>query len=89
MAKTNEYLDEAYHTLVNLSADEQKRLEYEAREKALKDYNTQISSAEKRGIQAGEQRTRRVFKLYMQGKSIEEIAECCDLTIGKVKEILD
>ena len=33
MAKTNEYLDEAYHTLVNLSADEQKRLEYEAREK--------------------------------------------------------
>ena len=89
MAKTNEYLDEAYHTLVNLSADEQKRLEYETREKALKDYNTQISSAEKRGIQAGEQRTRRVFKLYMQGKSIEEIAECCDLTIGKVKEILD
>ena len=55
MAKTNEYLDEAYKTLLNLSADEQKRLEYEAREKALKDYNTQISSAEKRGLKAGKE----------------------------------
>jgi len=93
IAKTNEYLDEAYHTLVNLSADEQKRLEYEAREKALKDYNTQISSAEKRGVQigqqAGEQRARQVFKLHIQGKSLDEIAEYCDLTVEKVKEILE
>ena len=42
MAKENEYLDEAYNTLVKISADEQKRLEYEAREKALKDYEIQI-----------------------------------------------
>ncbi|MCI6467863.1 MAG: Rpn family recombination-promoting nuclease/putative transposase [Faecalicatena sp.] len=104
MAKTNEYLDEAYQTLLNLSADEQKRLEYEAREKALKDYNTQISSAEKRGRKAGEeigqkiglkmgeqmgeQRARQVFKLYMQGKTPEEIAALCNLTIDKVNEIL-
>lgn len=92
MAKTNEYLDEAYHTLVTLSADEEKRLEYEAREKALKDYNTQISSAEKRGRQigeqAGEERARQVFKLYMQGKSPEEIADLCKIAVTKVKEIL-
>lgn len=88
MAKTNEYLDEAYHTLVTLSADEEKRLEYEAREKALKDYNTQISSAEKRGEQAGEERARQVFKLYMQGKSPEEIADLCKITVTKVNEIL-
>ena len=105
MAKTNEYLDEAYNTLLNLSADEKKRLEYEAREKALKDYNTQISSAEKRGLKAGEeigrkageesglrrgiQEARQVFKLYMQGKSPEEIADLCDISIDKVKQILD
>lgn len=97
MAKTNEYLDEAYHTLMNLSADEQKRFEYEAREKALKDFNTQISSAERRGIQigqqfgeeAGEQRARQVFKLHIQGKSLDEIAKYCALTVEKVKEILD
>ena len=101
MAKTNEYLDEAYNTLLNLSADEKKRLEYEAREKALKDYNTQISSAEKRGLKAGEesglrrgkelgiQEARQVFKLYMQGKSPEEIADLCDISIDKVKQILE
>ena len=125
MAKTNEYLDEAYNTLLNLSADEKKRLEYEAREKALKDYNTQISSAEKRGLKAGqeigrksgeevgrkageeigrkagveigkklgeqeaEHRTRQVFKLFMQGKSPEEIADLCDISIEKVRQILE
>jgi len=56
MAKTNEYLDEAYDTLVNLSADEKKRLVYEAREKALKDYNTQMKSAKSQGIRIGEER---------------------------------
>ena len=108
MAKTNEYLDEAYHTLLELSADEQKRLEYEAREKALKDYNTQISSAEKRGRKAGEEigrkageeigkklaleaerRTAQIFKLHMQGKSLEEIAAYCEITVEKVKKILE
>lgn len=53
MAKENEYLDEAYRTLEELSADEWKRLEYEEREKALKDYNTQMGSALKRGEQYG------------------------------------
>ena len=117
MAKTNEYLDEAYNTLLNQSADEKKRLEYEAREKALKDYNTQISSAEKRGLKAGEEigrkageeigrkageeigirkgkelgveEARQVFKLYMQGKSPEEIAGLCNISIDKVKQILE
>ena len=129
MAKTNEYLDEAYNTLLQLSADDKKRLEYEAREKALKDYNTQIKSAEKRGLKAGEEigrkageeigrkageeigrkageeigmcrgkelgeqegerRTRQIFKLFMQGKSPEEIAALCNISIDKVKHILE
>lgn len=44
MAKTNEYLGKAYETLTNISADEKKRLEYEAREKAIRDYNHQMKS---------------------------------------------
>ncbi|MCD8347711.1 MAG: Rpn family recombination-promoting nuclease/putative transposase, partial [Lachnospiraceae bacterium] len=60
MANKNEYIGEAYNTLVNLSADEQKRLEYEAREKALRDYNAAISYAQKqgeaRGMEIGETR---------------------------------
>lgn len=53
MAKTNEYLDEAYQELIHLSEDDKKRLEYEAREKALRDYNSQMSSARKMGMEQG------------------------------------
>lgn len=97
MANTNEYFDEAYHTLLRLSADDKKRLEYEAREKALRDYHSQMNSAEKRGIAIGEERgekraeerTKRIFKLNAQGKSAEEIAELCNLTVQRVHEILE
>ena len=39
-ASTNEYIREAVDTLEIISQDEQKRLEYNARQKALWDYNT-------------------------------------------------
>ena len=38
-----------------MSADEEKRLEYKAREKALRDYNSQMNSAERRGLKAGQE----------------------------------
>lgn len=53
MAEKDEYIGEAYELLKNLSADEKKRIEYEYREKALKDYNTQILSYEQRGREEG------------------------------------
>lgn len=92
MAKTSEYLGEAYEALQKLSADDQKRLEYEAREKALKDYNTQIGSAErrgeKRGIKKGIHLTKWVLSLQAQGKSEQEIIAECGITAEEVREIL-
>lgn len=38
MAEKDEYIDEAYELLKKMSADERKRLAYEAREKAVRDY---------------------------------------------------
>ena len=55
MAKTDKYIEEAYSELEKLSADEQKRLEYEAREKAVRDYNTLMDSAVKEGLRQGVQ----------------------------------
>lgn len=54
MAEKDEYIGEAYELLKNLSADEKKRIEYEYREKALKDYNSQMISSERRGLEKGE-----------------------------------
>lgn len=50
MAKTNGYIGIAYEELQKLSADELKRLHYEAREKAVRDYNSQMRSALRRGV---------------------------------------
>lgn len=53
MAKTDEYIEEAYDELKKLSMDEQKRLEYEARQKAIRDYNSQMKSAREYGLKKG------------------------------------
>ena len=60
MAEKDENIKEAYEDLKKLSLDEQKRLEYEVRQKAIRDHNSQMKSAErrgeKRGIELGERR---------------------------------
>ena len=53
MAKSDEYMEEAYDALKKLSADDRAKLEYEAREKAIRDYNSQMSSALRRGRKKG------------------------------------
>ena len=50
MAKTDEYLNEACRELERMSADEQAKLEYEAREKALRDHNYLMKSNWEAGI---------------------------------------
>ena len=56
MAGEDNYINEAYEVLQKLSADERKRLEYEARQKAILDYNSQMSSSREEGIRIGEER---------------------------------
>ncbi|MDE7328105.1 MAG: Rpn family recombination-promoting nuclease/putative transposase, partial [Lachnospiraceae bacterium] len=62
LATKNTYIQSAYKTLQVISQDDQKRMEYEARQKALRDYNQGMLEAEKRGreegIKEGEQRGR-------------------------------
>ncbi len=53
IAKKNPYIKEAYNYLEYISKDKQKRLEYEEREKAIRDYNAFISEAKEEGIEQG------------------------------------
>lgn len=53
LAEKNAYIESAYEQLQVISQDRQKRLEYEAREKAILDYNQGMFEAEQRGIQRG------------------------------------
>ena len=54
LAQRNPYIESAYEHLQVISRDKEKRLEYEAREKALRDYNQLVKEAEMRGKEAGE-----------------------------------
>lgn len=53
MAKTDQYMEEAFSELKKLSANERKRLEYEAREKAVRDYNSLMGTELRLGLERG------------------------------------
>ena len=53
MAGTSEYIEEAYRELERMSADERARLEYEARQKAIRDHDAIMNSAWKTGLEKG------------------------------------
>lgn len=53
LAEKDEYIEKAYERLTKISADQQKRLEYEAREKAVRDYNWQMKTCRRDGFNKG------------------------------------
>lgn len=102
MAKTDEYLDEACRELERMSADEQAKLEYEARERAIRDYNSQMSSAlrrgreegMKRGVEKGMEKARQsmIIEMLSNGMSADEICRMAGATeeeIRKAKEAME
>lgn len=87
MAKANEYIGIAYEELQKLSADELKRLDYEAREKAVRDYNCQMRSALRRGARG---KLREITKKKLEkGMSIEEIAEILEEDRDTIQELAE
>lgn len=99
MAERDEYIQEAYNELKKLSLDEQKRVEYELREKAVRDYYTQMKSAEKRGIALGEKRGiekgRHLAVLQIVGRkadrgaSPEAIAKALEMDLQEVIRLVE
>ena len=95
MAKKDEYIEEAYNELKKLSLDEEKRLEYELRQKAVRDHNMMMKSAEKRGLEIGRKQgeqlalKRVVEKQLKAGKTVEETAELLGMDIQEVRELTE
>ena len=95
MAKKDEYIEEAYNELKKLSLDVEKRLEYELRQKAVRDHNMMMKSAEKRGLEIGRKQgeqlalKRVVEKQLKAGKTVEETAELLGMDIQEVRELTE
>ena len=104
VAKGNEYLEGAYEDLVKMSLDKKKRLQYEAREKAILDYRSNMEGAEKRGFQRGvkrgitqgiergmtqgEQST--LIRLYRKNRlTLEEAAEEAKMTVEEFRKLAE
>ena len=89
IAKTDKFLGKAYEALTNLSADEKKRLEYEAREKAIRDHHHQmkrnwnagheqglkqgIEQGIEQGEKSGEERMARLAQQLIRSERLEEL----------------
>ena len=56
IAQKNPYIESTYERLQVISQDIEKRLEYEAREKAILDHNQMMLEAEERGEERGRER---------------------------------
>ena len=74
-AKENVYIQRAYDVLEEISADEQKRIEYNTRQKWLYDYNTMMEENLQRGIQIGEERGEERGKQQGRDDAKKEMAE--------------
>lgn len=59
LASRNKYIESAYEQLRVISQSAEKRLEYEAREKAIRDHNQMMYEARKEGLKQGREEGRR------------------------------
>ena len=89
IAEKDPYIKSAYNQLQLISQDDQKRLEYEAREKAIHDYNQGIYEAEQRGRLQGEQAVREstAKNLLAIGISTEIIAQATGLSKEQIEAL--
>ena len=94
LAEKNPYIQSAYKQLQIISQDKQKRLEYEAREKAIRDYNQLMYEAHERGMQQGKEQgiqqgiqqgiMNQILKKMKKNKTIEQIADELEETIENI-----
>ncbi len=81
IAQKDPYIKSTYDQLQIISQDEQKRMEYEAREKAILDYNQSMYEAEQRGVH------KTAKKLLSLGVDINTIAEATSLSIDEINAL--
>ena len=89
VAKTDPHIQKAYDQLLYMSGNEEKRLLYEARQKAINDYNTQMYSNWHDGYSEGEEKKliELICKKMKKNCNAEEIADLLEEDKAKVETI--
>lgn len=96
LAEKDEYIQKAYRRLEEMSADEQKRWEYEMRQKAIRDQRHMLASGRREGLREGEKLGEQRGKLEMARKmlargrdTVEEIAEITGLSLEEIQKLTE
>lgn len=93
LAAKSPYIESAYQQLQIISQDKDKRLEYEARQKAILDHNQFMYEAEQRGEQRGREQGEKIGReataknLLSLGVSIDTIAAATNLSIAEIEAL--
>ncbi len=97
IAEKDPYIKSPYDHLKVISQHKQKRLEYEAREKAIRDHNQFLFEAEQCGIEQGkkqgieqgkcERRREYIRRMLEKGKSVEQIVDFCGYGRAEVEAV--
>ena len=67
-----------------ISQDNEKRMEYDARMKALRDYNQGMLEAEERGIEKGRTET---IKTLLKNMSVDQVATALEIPVSEIHQI--
>lgn len=81
LAEKYEYIHKAYDKLEEISADEEKRLEYEERQKAIRDHRHMLASGRREGLREGLREGKHEHAVEMARKMLED-----KLPIEKIAE---
>lgn len=93
LEETNPKIRKAVAVVREMSLDEQIREESEAREKAIRDHNSWLKNAQKRGFKKGIEQADQHYKIenfekakrvLSMGVSIEDVTNTFDLTVDEV-----
>ncbi len=81
IAEKNQYIGSAYKRLQNISRDKQMQMEYEAREKAVRDYNQMMKEARESGEKIGVERSKGIIaeNMIQMGFDNSTIAKATDI----------
>ena len=89
LAGMDTYIEAAYNHLQVISQDDKKRMEYEARQKAIRDYNEGMLESHERGRKEGkeEEAFNIAKKLLAMGLDLDMISKGTGLTTEQIQKL--
>lgn len=87
IAEKSQYIGSAYKRLQNISRD--KQMQYEAREKAVRDYNQMMKEARESGEKIGVERSKGIIaeNMIQMGFDNSTIAKATDIPEEKIDRL--